>query len=848
MDALSLSLLGPFTATLNDQPLNNIKNRKIQALLIYLAVERDHPHRREALFTLLWPGMPEKSARHNLSQTLYALRQILADSKDDQGNAVPWLLVDRQTLQLNPTASIEVDIHQLDRLLAGTRQHDHQRLENCQHCIDRLETALILYRGDFLSGFYLEDSNEFEAWAEAVRETYRHKLVELLGTLSDIATQAGDHEHAIRYIDRQLAFDDLSERANHQKIEVLALAGRRVEAMRQYHEFVRRLEDQLGTNPSQEITALYERIRSSDLSTIRHEPTETESIDKTTMRHNLVPQPTPFIGREEELSQLDEMLQDPNIRLITIVGPGGMGKTRLAIACAQRQLDPISAERKGSPFSDGVFLISLADLDTPDQIPKDIATSLGLEFGSGEIMHRRVEAVDPGQQILAYLANRHMLLILDNFEHLQGGGAFLAELLKSAPMVRLLVTSRERLNLHEEHLYPITGMTFPGDEEIQDYQDYTAFLFFQQCAKRLQPGYAIDSGDLSHLTSICQKLDGMPLGLELAASWVDLLTPQEIAGELQKGLDFLESDLANIPERHRSLTVVCNSTWEFLNPTQQTHLKNLSVFRGGFTRQAAEQVFGISLRSLRTLVKKSLLQFDENEARYRFHPYLRHFAAQKLAENPEEEFEVWDAHSAYFCTELHANQQTHEAGQPYIAVQRTEKEYANIQTAWIWAVDQLNLERIYQGLDGLCLFYDWGGRRIYEGLTTCQYVNRKLAKSDHKPTIHDNEDNRNLYEKIHAKVMLWEVGFNHYYNSFDANRLLDASRQKLTKLENSGYDVHLELGQHGLWRFNHLAQRTQNTEYKKLKSLLLDSLSSLQDGNFNWWQCQVYSMLSTRLH
>jgi DNA-binding SARP family transcriptional activator/predicted ATPase len=828
MAALSLSLLGPFTATLNDQPLQNFKNRKVQALLIYLAVERDHPHRREALFTLLWPGMPEKSARHNLSQTLYALRQILTEQVDNQGNPTPLLLVDRQTVQLNPAGKMDVDINKLDQMLESSHQHSHQRLEDCLTCTQALETASSLYRGDFLSGFYLEDSNEFEAWAEAVRETYRHKLVELLGTLADIAIHAGDYDRAIRYINRQLLVDDLSERANRQKVEALALAGRRVEAMRQYHEFAQRLEDLLGTDPSPEITALYERIRSEDLSTGRREPTETEGIEPSTPRHNLMPQATPFIGRENELDQLDEILQDPNTRLVTITGPGGMGKTRLALACAERQL----ARKNGfetHPYRDGIFFVPLADVDDPDQIPKEIAATLGLVLDPGDSMDRRGQTVDSKQQIIGFLGPQKSLLVLDNFEQLAAGSGILSELLPAAPSLHILVTSRQRLNLLGEHVFPIRGLSFPTDEDRRDYGDYTAIQLFIQSAQRVRPDFELKKADQIHLTLICQLMDGLPLGLELAANWIDLVSVKEISAELQKSIDFLETDLLDLPERHRSLAAVCNSTWEYLNSQEQDHFARLSVFRGSFTREMAQQITGISLRILGTLVKKSLLQFDSAADRYRFHPYLRRFAAGKLTERPEDEFKVRDTHSDYFCAELATNQKIFESGLPHIACDRIEMEYANIKAAWDWAILLQNLESLILGLDGLCLHFTWRLQPL-EGLKTCQEVDEKLT-SLYSSINNHMMINRQLLEFIHAKVMCWEGMFKYGLDLQQTRRLYEKSMQILTGLENAGYDVQKEKAINLYFQSLDIYRK----DLQKAKSLVLDSLALLEESDNHWW-------------
>jgi serine/threonine protein kinase/DNA-binding SARP family transcriptional activator len=262
MSSLSLNLLGSFGAFLDYKSIDELRSNRVQALLIYLAVERSELSRREFLCTLLWPGMPEKSARHNLSQTLYALRQIFPEvpalAHDD---TVPLLLADRQTVQLNPAAQVKVDLHQLDDLLKKTRLHDHFDLTECDACIQSLEGAVALYRDDFLADFYLEDSNQFEEWAQAIREDFRRKVLEVLNILTSIAINQKAYEEAHSYAQRQLEIDNLRESAYRQLMEILALSDQRVKAIALYETCRRLLAEELGMEPAVSTTELYETIR-----------------------------------------------------------------------------------------------------------------------------------------------------------------------------------------------------------------------------------------------------------------------------------------------------------------------------------------------------------------------------------------------------------------------------------------------------------------------------------------------------------------------------------------------------------------------------------------------------------
>ncbi len=220
------------------------------------------------------------------------------------------------------------------------------------------------------------------------------------------------------------------------------------------------------------------------------------------------------------------------------------------------------------------------------------------------------------QQVLDYLQQKRMLLLLDNFEHLVAGITFIADILNTAPIVQLLVTSRERLQLQEEQVYPIEGLSFPDkvvEDGVEDVEVYTAVQLFLQSVQRVQPDFALQRSDLPHMAHICQLVGGMPLGIELAAGWLNMLPLAEIASEMQQSSDFLETELRDVPQRHRSIRIVFEASWQRLTLDEQVVFPQLSVFHGGFTRPAAQVVTGASLRLLGRLVSKSLLTTSVKE-------------------------------------------------------------------------------------------------------------------------------------------------------------------------------------------------------------------------------------------
>jgi predicted ATPase len=430
-------------------------------------------------------------------------------------------------------------------------------------------------------------------------------------------------------------------------------------------------------------------------------------------KHNLSVQPTPFVGREAALAEIADRLQDPDCRLLTLVGPGGSGKTRLALEAVAAQLDD---------YTHGVFFVSLAPLQSVDAIVPTVAQAIGFSFyavteGSGE--------VEPQQQLLDYLRQKNMLLIMDNFEHLlacpercpelvegpsrRDGAGLVVEILKTAPNVKIVATSRARLKVQGEHLLPVAGMSFPDEETIEDASQYSAVRLFLASARRAQPGFELTTDNLTHVVRICRLVDGMPLGILLAAAWVQMLTPAEIAAEIGQSLDFLETDLHDVPERQRSMRAVFDHSWRLLTEREREVFQGLSVFLGGFTRQAAGQVTGASLRELMALVNKSLLHRMPT-GRYEVHELLRQHAAEKLDGAPAASEAARDRHSAYYAAALQGWAADLKGPRQQAAMAEIEADSENARAAWNWAVERGQVERVEQALDGLCRFYEWRGR------------------------------------------------------------------------------------------------------------------------------------------
>lgn len=418
--------------------------------------------------------------------------------------------------------------------------------------------------------------------------------------------------------------------------------------------------------------------------------------------HNLPPQPTVFIGREKEIARIRALLADPACRLLTVVGPGGVGKTRLALETAAA-LPPTAAS--------GVYFVPLQGIYAAEFVVSAVAEAVNFSLSGHQ---------EPLTQVLNYLSDKSMLLLLDNFEQLvePGGPAILSQILAAASGITLLVTSREALNLQEEWLYPLQGLPVPDTVRTDDTGPAGAVQLFVARARQVRPDFsAADQSEA--ILQICQLVEGIPLAVELAASWTKTLSCAAIAAEIQRSLDFLVSPLRNMPERHRSIAAVFDTSWQLLSETEQQIFKRLSVFRGGFRREAAEQVAGATLTTLAALVDKSLLRREGNE-RYQIHELLRQYAQEQLAVQIEAVPQAQQAHCAYYAEFLHQRTEAIESGDQVNAVAEIAAELENVRAAWQWAIGQAGLSEIQKMTQTFTVFCHYQSRYLEAASTFSQ--------------------------------------------------------------------------------------------------------------------------------
>ena len=950
MSSLRTFLFGTPRFERDSQPMS-IGRRKVVALLAYLA-HTGQPHTREYLATLLWPSHDQSGALKNLRRDLGRMKQFV-------GEAV--LQADRLQIGLERQNGLEVDTAVFQTLLQTAASHSHLNSAPCQDCLATLTQAADLYNGDFMSGFNLSDSPEFDEWQFFERESLRQKLGEALQQLLAWHTVLADFEKGIEYGRRWLALDPLHEPAQRELMKLYAWAGQHSAALRQYENCVQLLEEELGVEPEPETDLLYEAIKKRDLppppqveadsepvelstanlltpaerfvikeslkngghgqlffghdrlqdqpvvikrirpelmhhteeyvarfkreaealrqlnhpnivamldmftadeqqtivmeyvaggslrelldatgalpieqvldialeladalsrahhlgiihrdlkpdnvllaedgtprltdfgiarleredirltptgsilgspaymspealrgepldaradiwsfgmivyemlagrrpftgeqltaimisilndpvpvvaeelpdlpegfapllqqmlvkerdgrlSSMRQVAAELEAIRAGTWQPGLTPlvmptkpqnlptPATPFVGREAELDDICQLLtEQADSRVLTVVGVGGSGKTRLILAAAA-QMQP--------HFADGVFFVPLAPLKTADELVPTIAESLSLRLAGSD---------EPLQQLMRSLQQKELLLVMDNFEHLLAGVPLVSQLLQAAPKMKVLASSRERLQLAGERIFGLDGLVVPQTDTAVTQTSHSAVTLFLQQVNLVRQSNGLQPEEWPQVIRICQLVDGMPLALVLAAGWADMLTFAEIGDEIAQGLDFLETDLQDLPARQRSMRAVFDSSWKRLTAQEAAVLPKLALFGGGFTREAAQTICGTNLRLLRQLMNRSLITTDTQQ-RYMMHELLRQYALEQLpaAEEPALQHRFVSYYSEWMAQRLHDIQRETF----HLALQEITVEQGNLSLAWHWLLTAVTIEAL----------------------------------------------------------------------------------------------------------------------------------------------------------
>jgi predicted ATPase/DNA-binding SARP family transcriptional activator len=652
---LVLQFLGLPQVHLDDKPIATDR-RKAIALLAYLSVNdidcQRQSYSRESLSALFWPDYEQAKAFSNLRRTIWEVHQAIGEG---------WLIADRETVCLNSDAEIDLDVARFQGLLSESHSNNDPALR-----IPLLVEATKLYRNHFLTGFSLKDAYLFNEWAYAESEELRHQLADALTTLSEDYCTLGRADKAIPYARRLISLDPLNETAHRQLMEVYLQAGQHSAALKQYQTCEQLLRKELGLDPQPETRALYKKIRRGEIKPVQVE----KHIEPIEPKHNLSLQLSSFIGREKEQDEVIRLLEKN--RLVTLAGVGGIGKTRLSLQVGQKLLND---------YSDGVWFIPLDSLSNPTLVPQTVASVF-------EIRERPERPVT--EVLMNVLREKTTILILDNCEHLLDACTqLITALLTNCPNLKILATSREILNMKGEATYYLPSLSIPEDHtSLEKLTEYESIQLFAQRAALALSSFRMTKENAQTILDICRRVDGIPLGIELAAAQINILRTKEILKQLNESFSLLSTDSRiNLP-RHQTMRASLDWSWSLLTASEQIFLRQLSVFAGGWTLESAQVVCeGNALNLISALVKKSLVIVHRktgDQTRYRFHEIVRQYMRERLLESREEE-NIRTRHLQYFL-QLSKQAETALRGPTQVEwMLRLNDEHYNIRAALEWA-------------------------------------------------------------------------------------------------------------------------------------------------------------------
>ncbi len=714
-DKLEITLFGNPAIRKQGQPITGFISNKVPALVYYLATT-GQTHSRNTLAGLLWGDFPETKARKNLRDVLSNLRSLALEEH---------LIITRQTVAFNRQVPYELDVEIFSKSLASGNKPGALQGSS----IGLLQMAADVYKGDFLEGFFVPQAEAYEEWMRAERGQYRQQASQILHLLTRHFAEQRQYTSGIVYVSRLLAMEPWREDAHRQLMQLLAWSGQRSAALAQYETCCEELMQEFGVEPEERTQQLYAQIRDGETAVI-----DEDVAGRKTAVSNLPVPLTRFVGREKEIDKIGEMLRTEGCRIVTLVGPGGIGKTRLSIETAHRFVPDMEA---GALFADGIYFVPLAGVETAE---------LTRSLAAQNVHHPIVAAIadvlnvsindpdDPIRRFRNYMREKEMLLVLDNFEHLIAAANFVAIMLRHAPKIKVLVTSRTRLNIRGEQILPMRGMSVPISIDEPDWRAYAAVQLFEQTAQAVDPDFAILPGSETAVIKICRLVAGLPLGIELSATWVRVLSCNEIVHEIENNIRFLEAEttIVDMSERHQSLWAVFTYSWDLLSDAEKIALRKLSVLRGGFDRQAAEEIGGASLGLLASFVDNSLVRRNNvgsGELRYELLEVLRIYAMNRLEEDHADAVTTKERYCQYFMSFLQVRVPDLLAARQLTALDEIGVEMQNIRFAWQWAVSQMNVAALETGLYGLFLYYDMRSR-FQEGLNAFARASTAVAPLD----------------------------------------------------------------------------------------------------------------------
>ncbi len=674
MPTLHIHLLGEFRLIYGDAPVSTVNAPRLHALLAYLLLHRDAPQPRHHLAFLLWPDTTEAQARANLRQLLHSLKQTLPE-------AAHFVHADTQTVQWRPEAPYRLDVADFEQALTGADGAEQEQHRDAHASRKALEQAIALYHGDLLPSCY-------DDWILPEREHLRQAFTGALQGLLLLLERAGQPREAIPYAERLLRHDPLREDTYRALMRLHAECGDRAGVVRVYHTCTSVLERELGVEPSTATREAYAYLLKGDIQARPVLPPQPATT-------NLPVPLTSFVGRQAEMAEVRGLLQTS--RLLTLSGPGGTGKTRLALEVATTLVDD---------YLHGVWHVELAPLADPALVTQTIAATLGVR----EQPRRTIQ-----DALLDYLRTKTMLLILDNCEHLIETCAQLADtMLRAAPGLTIVASSRESLGIAGETAYRVPSLPLPDVQapSLDALAQNDCVHLFMDRALAAYPRFRLKQKTALAIADICWRLDGIPLALELAAARVAVFSPEAIASRLDDRFRLLTGGSRTALERHQTLRALIDWSYDLLSDEERRVFRHLSVFAGGWTFEAAEAICsGLDvLKQLTLLVNKSLVMVEEHAEgrRYRLPETIRQYARDTLFEAGEAE-QSRDRHVAYFIRVAEAAEPKLRGAEQLAWLDRVETEHDNMRTALAWSLESGKSEGTLRLAGALAYFWELRG-------------------------------------------------------------------------------------------------------------------------------------------
>lgn len=699
---IALQMLGSFRLTVDEEEVTRFRSHKIPLLLSWLVLEGEGMHPRSTVAGLFWPEHSPEQALQNLRQTLVHLKRSLAEE-----STPGCLQVSARAIAIQHDEALRVDALEFLNRIEACQRHRHPNGRISPSCAASLEAAVARYRGPFLLECDPGDNEELYAWIGSRRTLFQNHLNTALQQLTQHYLYLGRAEDAERHARRWIELDPFSERAIADLVQALEVAGRSAQARTELAHWHSHYVAELGEEPN---TATLSPATKAGLSA---GATLTRAIRPEPALTRLPAYLTPFFGRVDELRWCAERLLEPTSRLLTLMGPGGCGKTRLALEFARLY---------GPDLEEPPVFVPLYGLSTADAIPAAIAEHLDWRLGS---------LADPVEMLVKRLGHRSRLVILDGIDPLLPQGAEpLSRLLRSAPHLVLIVTSRERLRLQGELVLRLDGLANPASRHPPEGEHAPAVALFLERASRLRPALPRDEASMQAITRLCQRLEGMPLSLELAAGLVETFTPMEIVGLLERRLDKLETRWQDVPVSHRSLRLVFEQSFQRLTPQYRTLLAALSTFPGTFDAQAATVIAGAGAEDLEALRDRSLLRLTE-PGRYQVFEAIRRFARDR---HDSSRMATAAAHGKHYAEVARHCLERLRTGDARDACTALAHEWPNLRAALVWGIQQRQLSILEPLLDALSAHPGQQGNPV-EGIATLLEVRGALLGLGDAPVV-----------------------------------------------------------------------------------------------------------------